>query len=60
MWTTTKIYFMVYENDPNYDKTFNKKKKDILYLLNKNDRKSKTKPNKKYDIKYDSELRKYY
>ena len=44
---------MAYEFDQEDDKKFNKKKIDILYLLNNKDRKGKPKKIKRYNIKYD-------
>lgn len=48
----------VFQNNPDDEKKFNKKKKDIIYLLNKG-RKSKPVTLKKYNILYD-EIKKIY
>ena len=55
-----KNKLLVYENDPDDDKKFNKKKRDILYLLNNKDRKSKPETIKKYNIIYDEKSKIYY
>jgi hypothetical protein len=49
----------VFQNNPDDEKKFNKKKKDIIYLLNKG-RKSKPDTIKKYGILYDEKNKLYY
>ena len=55
-----KNKLMVFENDPEDDKKFNKKKNDILYLLNNKGRSSKPETLKKYNIIYDEKNKIYY
>lgn len=49
----------VFQNSPDDEKRFQKKKKDIIYLLNKG-RKSKPSTIQKYNILYDNNTKLYY
>jgi len=49
----------VFQSNPDDEKKFNKKKRDIIYLLNKG-RQSKTDTIKKYGILYDEKTKLYY
>ena len=55
-----KHKLLVFENDPEDEKKFNKKKNDILYLLNSKGRSSKPETIKKYNIIYDEKNKIYY
>ena len=55
-----KNKLLVYENNPDEEKKFNKKKNDILYLLNNKGKKSKPATIKNYNILYDDKNNMYY